>query len=124
MEIGEYFDIWVLMWSTKFSTREKVVGFFLDKVLWVGLGLGLGSKVVFRAVFDIFRLIILEAHGGRNKFPDFHTSSYTIIQKCGEGASLSELASDNRAWKMMWMLTMAMHAPAMKKKTHFVATPL
>ena len=38
----------------------------------VGLGLGFGSEVLFWAVFDIFRLIILESHVGQTKFPHFH----------------------------------------------------
>ena len=55
METEEYFDIWVLMWSTKFSTKEKVVGFsglsFMGRV-WVGVRVRVGSKVVFWAVFN------------------------------------------------------------------------
>ena len=62
---------------------------FPENVLRVGLGsgrLGLGSKVLFEAVFDIFRLTILEAHVGQT---DFHTVSlsYAVLQKCGKGGS-------------------------------------
>ena len=64
---------------------------FTDKVLRVGLGSGLGlgmrSKVLFWAVFDIFRLIILEAYVGQTNFSNFYTLSYIIIQNCGEGGS-------------------------------------
>ena len=39
----------------------------------VGVGLGLrlrlGSKVAFWAVFEIIRIVILEAHGGHNNSP-------------------------------------------------------
>ena len=33
-------------------------------------------RVLFWAAFDIFRLIILEAHVGQAKFPDSHALSY------------------------------------------------
>ena len=53
----------------------------------LGIRIGLGSKGVFWAVVDFFRLVILEAHGGQTKFPDFHTVSHIIIQNCGVGGS-------------------------------------
>ena len=43
------------------------------------------TGIMFRAVFDIFILIILEAHVGQTKFPDFHMLSYKILQYCGKG---------------------------------------
>ena len=36
------------------------------------------SKTVFWAVFDIFRLTILEARVAQTKFPGFHAWSYTM----------------------------------------------
>ena len=62
----------------------------------IGLGLGLGSKVAFRAVFDIFRLKILEPQLGQTNFPDFHALSQ--IQNGGKGSSAhrsSELCVDH-----------------------------
>ena len=75
MEIREYLIYEFLMWSSKLSTKKTIRRIFPDEVVWVGLGLGLGlvSKLVFGAVFDIFRLIILETQVGQTKFPDFYT---------------------------------------------------
>ena len=47
----------------------------------------IGSRVVFGAVFGVFRLIILEEHVGQTKLPDFHALSYIIMQNCGKGGS-------------------------------------
>ena len=43
---------------------------------------------MFWAVFDMFRLILLEAHMGQNKkIPDLRTLFYILIQNCDNGGS-------------------------------------
>ena len=83
MEIGEYFRILLLVWSSNFWGKKKTPDFFRTKFIWVGAGSGLGfgfglglvSKVVILAFFDISLVITLEPHVGHTKFPDFHTLS-------------------------------------------------
>ena len=83
MEIGEYFIIQLLVWSTNFFPKKKIPDFFRTKLMWVGarsgLGLGLGlwlelvSKVMFRAFFEIY---IIPSHNtgttrGPHQIPRF-----------------------------------------------------
>ena len=39
MEIGEYFMIQLLVWSTNFFPKEKMPDFLRTKLIWVGAGL-------------------------------------------------------------------------------------
>ena len=81
MEIGEYFMIQLLVWSTNFFPNIRTAVFFRTKLVWVGAGSGLGlrlglvSKVVFWTFFETCLLITLEPHVGHTKFPDFYTVS-------------------------------------------------
>ena len=77
MEIGEYFMIQLLVWSTNFSQKRKKPRPFPAKVDMgrAGLGLKLVSKVVFWAFFEGSLLITMEPHMGHTKFPDFYTLS-------------------------------------------------
>ena len=58
MEIGEYFFIQLLVWSTIFFPKTKVPDIFRAVLIWVGsglgFGLGLGLELVSRAVFWAF----------------------------------------------------------------------
>ena len=54
-------------------------------------------RVLFWAAFDIFRLIILEAHVGQTKFPDLMLYPIIIIRNCGKGGSLL-------SWQQLRML--------------------
>ena len=38
------------MWSTKFSAKKQNVGFFPDKVLLAGFGLGVGVRVTVKVI--------------------------------------------------------------------------
>ena len=76
MEIGEYFMIQRLVWSTNLFPNKKIPDFCRTKLIWVGagsgLGLGLVSKVVPWVLFEISLLITLEPHVGHtHQIPRF-----------------------------------------------------
>ena len=75
MEIGEYFIIQLLVWSTNFFPKTKMSDVFRTKLIWAGAGSGLGlvCQVVFWVFFEMSLLITLEPHVGHTKFPDFHS---------------------------------------------------
>ena len=81
MEIGEYFFIQLLVWSTIFFPKTKVPDIFRAVLIWVGSGLGFGlglglelvSRAVFWAFFEISLVITLKPHVGHTKFPHFYT---------------------------------------------------
>ena len=75
------------MWSAK-NFRQKETSDFSGKCSMGRVGVvGLGSKVVFWAVFDIFSLAVVEAHVDQTKFPQIHALSYIFIRACGKAGN-------------------------------------
>ena len=57
MEIGEYFMVRHLVWSTIFFPKTKTPHFVEANLIWVGarvIGLGSGLEFVSKAVFRTF----------------------------------------------------------------------
>ena len=80
--------------------NNKNVRFFPDKVIWVGLG----SKVVFWAVFNIFLLIILEAHVSQTHFPDSIHLLNIVIRNSGKAISYTVGFRQSKTALFDWIL--------------------